>query len=47
MRNLSSQSSSLAFIGGTAVTRYAYDVQDHLVKVTDAENGVTTYVYLS
>jgi YD repeat-containing protein len=31
--------------GGTAVTSYAYDVQDHLNKVTDAEGNVTTYVY--
>jgi RHS repeat-associated protein len=31
--------------GGTAVTRYEYDIQDHLVKVTDAEGNVTRYAY--
>jgi RHS repeat-associated protein len=31
--------------GGTAVTSYGYDVQDHLNKVTDAEGNVTTYSY--
>jgi len=31
--------------GGTAVTSYGYDVQDHLNKVTDAEGNVTTYTY--
>jgi RHS repeat-associated protein len=31
--------------GGTAVTSYGYDVQDHLNRVTDAEGNVTTYVY--
>src|SRR5262249_26038807 len=28
---------------GTADTQYAYDVQDHLSQVTDAEGNVTTY----
>jgi YD repeat-containing protein len=28
-----------------ALTRYTYDVQDHLATVTDAENNVTTYTY--
>ncbi len=31
--------------GGTAVTSYGYDVQDHLNRVTDAEGNVTTYTY--
>ena len=31
--------------GGTAVTSYGYDVQDHLTQVTDAEGNVTTYTY--
>jgi RHS repeat-associated protein len=31
--------------GGNAVTTYAYDVQNHLTSVTDAEGNVTTYVY--
>jgi YD repeat-containing protein len=31
--------------GGTAVTTYEYDVQDHLKKVTDAEGNATSYVY--
>jgi RHS repeat-associated protein len=31
--------------GGSAVTAYGYDVQDHLTKVTDAEGNVTSYVY--
>lgn len=31
--------------GGNAVTSYDYDVQDHLVEVTDAEGNVTAYVY--
>jgi YD repeat-containing protein len=31
--------------GGTAVTSYGYDVQDHLNKVTDAEGNVTSYSY--
>ncbi|HEV8578164.1 MAG TPA: RHS repeat-associated core domain-containing protein, partial [Thermoanaerobaculia bacterium] len=31
--------------GGTAVTSYGYDVQDHLSSVTDAEMNVTTYTY--
>ncbi len=31
--------------GGTAVTSYGYDVQDHLNKVTDGEGNVTTYSY--
>jgi YD repeat-containing protein len=31
--------------GGTAVTRYGYDVQDHLTSVTDAEGNVTTYTF--
>jgi RHS repeat-associated protein len=31
--------------GGTTVTTYGYDVQDHLNKVTDAEGNVTTYTY--
>jgi RHS repeat-associated protein len=29
--------------GGEAVTSYQYDVQDHLVAVTDAEGNMTTY----
>jgi len=31
--------------GGTAVTSYAYDVQDHLTAVTDAEGNTTNYTY--
>jgi YD repeat-containing protein len=31
--------------GGTAVTSYGYDVQDHLSRVIDAEGNVTSYVY--
>jgi RHS repeat-associated protein len=31
--------------GGTVVTSYEYDVQDHLVEVTDGEGTVTSYVY--
>lgn len=31
--------------GGNADTTYEYDVQDHLVKVTDATGTVTSYVY--
>lgn len=31
--------------GSTAVTSYAYDVQDHLTGVTDAEGTATTYTY--
>lgn len=31
--------------GSDAVVEYAYDVQDHLVSVTDAEGNVTTYDY--
>jgi RHS repeat-associated protein len=31
--------------GGDAVTRYGYDVQDHLAQVTDAEGNVTRYTY--
>ena len=31
--------------GGQAITRYQYDVQDHLVRVTDAEGNVTRYTY--
>lgn len=31
--------------GGTAVTAYGYDVQDHVNRVTDAEGNVTTYTY--
>ncbi|HSK76427.1 MAG TPA: RHS repeat-associated core domain-containing protein [Thermoanaerobaculia bacterium] len=31
--------------GGTAVTSYGYDVQDHLTRVTDAEGNVTTWTY--
>ena len=31
--------------GGSAVTTYRYDVQDHLASVTDAEGNDTTYVY--
>jgi len=31
--------------GGFTVTSYAYDVQDHLVGVTDAEGNITTYTY--
>jgi RHS repeat-associated protein len=34
---------SQPWIVGTADTRYAYDVQDHLAQVTDAENNATTY----
>ncbi len=30
---------------GSATTTYAYDVQDHLVAVTDAEGNTTDYVY--
>src|SRR5262249_26313688 len=29
--------------GGTTVTTYAYDLQDHLSSVTDSERNVTTY----
>jgi RHS repeat-associated protein len=31
--------------GGTAVTGYSYDIQDHLVAVTDAEANTTSYTY--
>ena len=31
--------------GGTSVTAYAYDAQDHLNQITDAEGGLTTYNY--
>jgi RHS repeat-associated protein len=31
--------------GGSVTTSYAYDVQDHLVSVTDGEGTVTGYVY--
>ena len=31
--------------GGSALTQYGYDVQDHLTSVTDAESNVTTYSY--
>ena len=31
--------------GGTAVTSYQYDVQDHLTRVTDAEGNITNYTY--
>ncbi len=31
--------------GGSAVTSYGYDVQDHLNRVADAEGNVTTYTY--
>jgi len=31
--------------GGSAITRYGYDVQDHLASVTDAEGNLTTYTY--
>ncbi len=31
--------------GGNAVTTYGYDVQDHLVSVTDAEGNQTQYEY--
>jgi RHS repeat-associated protein len=31
--------------GEEAVTSYAYDVQDHLTSVTDAEGNTTTYTY--
>jgi YD repeat-containing protein len=31
--------------GGTSVTSYGYDVQDHLTGVTDAEGNTTTYEY--
>ncbi len=30
---------------GTAVTNYTYDVQDHLIGVTDANQNPTTYTY--
>jgi RHS repeat-associated protein len=38
-------------VGGTdvttanALTKFGYDVQDHLTSVTDANNGITSYVY--
>ena len=31
--------------GGSAVTTYGYDVEDHLTRVTDAEGNTTTYTY--
>jgi RHS repeat-associated protein len=31
--------------GGSSVTSYEYDVQDHLISVTDAEGNETTYEY--
>src|SRR5829696_835425 len=31
--------------GGTAVTSYLYDLQDHLARVTDAEGNATSYTY--
>ena len=31
--------------GGNVTTTYGYDVQDHLVSVTDAEGNVTTYEF--
>ena len=31
--------------GGIATTTYTYDAQDHLVKVTDANGGQSSYVY--
>jgi RHS repeat-associated protein len=31
--------------GGTSVTTYGYDVQDHLTSVTDAEQNTNTYLY--
>ncbi len=31
--------------GGTATTQYAYDSQDHAVRITDANGTVTSYVY--
>jgi len=31
--------------GGDVVTTYAFDVQDHLVSVTDGEGNETTYIY--
>lgn len=31
--------------GGSAITSYGYDVQDHLDRVTDAEGNVTNYSY--
>jgi len=31
--------------GGNAVTAYDYDVQDHLIEVTDAEGNTTAYAY--
>jgi YD repeat-containing protein len=31
--------------GGSVVTSYGYDVQDHLVSVTDGEGSTTTYEY--
>ena len=31
--------------GGSSVTSYQYDVQDHLTAVTDAELSLTTYTY--
>ncbi len=30
--------------GGTSLTRYAYDLEDHLAAVTDSERNQTTYV---
>jgi RHS repeat-associated protein len=31
--------------GGAAITSYGYDVQGHLTNVSDAEGGLTTYLY--
>ncbi len=31
--------------GGQAITTHGYDVQDHLITLTDAEGTVTSYVY--
>ncbi len=31
--------------GGSAVTRYGYDLQDHLTQITDAEGNLTSYTY--
>jgi RHS repeat-associated protein len=31
--------------GGSATTSYFYDVQDHLISVTDANGNLTSYVY--
>ena len=33
--------------GGSAITVYEYDAQDHLMQVIDAEGNVTGYIYSS